>query len=79
MGPGHDSPAWVCDLNPAKASEVEICFTPEGPAVTLVVLTHSKPERHGDGYEQLRAMFDGPGAWSGILAHYAKKVEGEQE
>jgi hypothetical protein len=37
-----------------------------------VELTHSKLERHGEGYEQLRAMFDGPGAWGDILALYAK-------
>jgi uncharacterized protein YndB with AHSA1/START domain len=78
VGPGHDSPDWVCDPDPAKASEVEICFTPEGPGATHVVLTHSKLERHGEGYEQLRMMFDGPGAWSGILECFAKKVEGGQ-
>jgi hypothetical protein len=44
-----------------------------------VVLTHSKLERHGEGYEQLRAIFDGPGAWSGILERFAKKAEGGQE
>jgi uncharacterized protein YndB with AHSA1/START domain len=79
VGPGHDSPDWVCDPDPAKASEVEICFTPEGSGATLVVLTHSKLERHGEGYEQLRELFDGPGAWAGILALYAKKFEGERE
>lgn len=78
VGPGHDSPDWLCDPDPAKASEVEICFTPEGQSATLVVLTHSKLERHGEGYQELRAMFDGPGAWSGILECFAKRVEGEQ-
>jgi len=37
-------------------------------------LEHSKLERHGKGYEQLREMFDGPGAWAGILELFAKKV-----
>jgi len=41
-------------------------------------LTHSKLYRHGEGYEQLRAIFDGPGAWSGILALYAKAANGER-
>ena len=63
VGPGHDQPDWVCDPDPAKASEVEIRFTAEGPETTLVELAHSKLERHGEGYEQLRAIFDGPGAW----------------
>jgi hypothetical protein len=42
--------------------------------MTLVELTHSKLERHGEGYEQLRAVFDGPGAWIHILESYAKRV-----
>jgi uncharacterized protein YndB with AHSA1/START domain len=74
VGPGHDSPDWVCDPDMAKASEVEIRFTSEGPSSTLVELEHSKLERHGEGYEQLREMFDGPGAWAGILELFAKKV-----
>jgi hypothetical protein len=39
-------------------------------------LEHSRLERHGEGYEQLRAIFDGPGAWSGILEEFAKAVAG---
>ena len=42
---------------------------------TEVVLTHSKLERHGEGWEQLRALFDGPGAWVGILEQYGKRME----
>jgi len=59
---------WVCDPDPAKASEVEISFTPEGPAATLVVLKHSKLERHGEAmsncarYSMGRAR--GAGFWS---------------
>ncbi|MGA2727298.1 MAG: SRPBCC family protein [Terracidiphilus sp.] len=77
VGPGHDSPDWVCDPDIAKASEVEIRFTAAGPSTTLVELEHSKLERHGEGYEQLRELFDGPGAWAGILELYAKKVAGQ--
>jgi uncharacterized protein YndB with AHSA1/START domain len=75
VGPGHDSPDWTFHPDMAKASEVEIRFSPDGPSATLVELEHSKLERHGEGYEQLRALFDGPGAWSGILAEFAKKIE----
>ena len=74
LGPGHDSPEWVFDPDMAKASEVEIRFTPDGPTRTLVELEHSKLERHGEGYEQLREMLDGPGAWASILELFAKKV-----
>jgi uncharacterized protein YndB with AHSA1/START domain len=75
VGPGHDSPDWVADMDMAKASEVEIRFTAEALETTLVELTHSKLERHGEGAEQLRDMFDGPGAWSGILGLYAAKID----
>jgi uncharacterized protein YndB with AHSA1/START domain len=77
LGPGHDSPDWIFDGDMAKASQVEIRFSPDGPSSTLVELEHSKLERHGEGYEQLRALFDGPGAWSGILAEFAKKFESQ--
>jgi uncharacterized protein YndB with AHSA1/START domain len=73
VGPGHDSPDWTFDPDMAKASEVEIRFMADGLG-TLVELEHSKLERHGEGYEQLRAIFDGPGAWEWILAEYAKKI-----
>jgi hypothetical protein len=41
-------------------------------------LEHSKLERHGDGYQKLRAIFDGPGAWSHILELYGNKVDGKE-
>ncbi len=77
VGPGHDSPDWVADktLDISRASEVEIRFTAEPAGTTLVELTHSKLERHGEGAEQLRTLFDGPGAWRGILDLFVKKVE----
>jgi hypothetical protein len=56
----------------SRASEVEIRFSPLGTEATLVELEHSKLERHGEGYQELRALFDGPGAWTGILECYAK-------
>jgi uncharacterized protein YndB with AHSA1/START domain len=78
LGPGHDRPDWVFDPDMAKSSEVEIRFTAEGAGATLVELEHSKLERHGEGYEQLRAIFDGPGAWVSILELYVKAVHGDQ-
>jgi uncharacterized protein YndB with AHSA1/START domain len=77
VGPGlHASPEAEWGFNPdlEKASEVEIRFTAEGSGTTLVELEHSRLERHGEGWEQLRAVFDGPGAWEGILAQFAKKL-----
>jgi uncharacterized protein YndB with AHSA1/START domain len=78
VGPGHDSPDWVADTDMAKASEVEVRFTPLEPDITIVELIHSKLERHGEGWEQLRAIFDGPGAWVAILESFAKTVDREE-
>ena len=78
LGPGHDQADWKFDPDLAKASEVEIRFTAQSPATTLVELTHSKLQRHGEGFEQLRAIFDGPGAWSAILELYAQTTNGVQ-
>jgi uncharacterized protein YndB with AHSA1/START domain len=76
VGPAqHESPAsnWTFDPDPERASEVEVRFTADGQGNTLVELEHSKLEKHGEGWEQLRALFDGPGAWEGILGAFAKK------
>lgn len=75
VGPGHDSPEWVADMDMAKASELEIRFTPESAETTLVQLVHSKIERHGEGAEKLRDLFDGPGAWVTILELFGQRVE----
>lgn len=59
---------WQVETDPAKTSEVEVTFTPDGPARTRVVLTHRNLDRHGEGWEGMR---DGVSAgWS--LAHFAE-------
>jgi hypothetical protein len=75
LGPGHGGPDWVMDPDPTKASEVEVRFTAEGPGATLVELIHSKLDRHGEGYEELRAIFERPTAWQGVLEFYAGSFE----
>ena len=45
---------WELESDPAKASEIEVVFTPDGTARTHVVLTHRHLERHGDGWEGMR-------------------------
>ncbi len=46
---------WQLETDPAKASEIEVTFTPDGPARTRVVLTHRNLDRHGDGWQGMRA------------------------
>jgi uncharacterized protein YndB with AHSA1/START domain len=45
---------WQLETDPAKASEIEVTFTEEGPARTRVVLTHRHLDRHGEGWEAMR-------------------------
>ena len=75
----HLGPDWKFDPDLAKASEVQVRFTSEGPSATLVELEHSQLERHGEGWEQLRVMLDYPDAWSRTLAEFAKAANGQVE
>jgi uncharacterized protein YndB with AHSA1/START domain len=45
---------WELETDPAKASEIEVTFTEEGPDRTRVVLTHRHLDRHGEGWEGMR-------------------------
>lgn len=63
---------WQVESDPAKASEIEVTFTPDGPSRTRVVLTHRHLDRHGDGWE---AMRDAVGSgWS--LTGFAQAAAG---
>lgn len=73
----HLGPDWKFNPDLAKSSDVAIRFTSEGDSATLVELEHSGIERHGEGYEQLRDMLDGPGAWVDTLAAFARVAQGE--
>jgi len=70
----HLQTDWKFDPNPEKASEVEIRFFAEGAEKTRLELEHRGLERHGMGWEQLRAGVDSPGGWSTILEQFAKAV-----
>jgi uncharacterized protein YndB with AHSA1/START domain len=73
----HLGPDWKFNPDLAKASDVAIRFQSDGPSATLIELEHSGIERHGEGYEQLRAMLDGPGAWVRTLEEFAKAADRE--
>jgi uncharacterized protein YndB with AHSA1/START domain len=45
---------WELETDPAKASDIEVTFTEEGPDRTRVVLTHRHLDRHGEGWEAMR-------------------------
>jgi uncharacterized protein YndB with AHSA1/START domain len=65
---------WQIDANwkydPALVTTVEVTFT-EVDGGTRVSVEHRDLERFGGDAERMREAFAGPGAWAGILEHYA--------
>ena len=53
-------------------TKVEVTFTPEGPDRTRVELEHRGLDAYGDKAQQMRDMFDSPGAWQTTLEQYAQ-------
>jgi uncharacterized protein YndB with AHSA1/START domain len=67
--------AWKHELDPAKTSEFEVSFTPEGEGRTLVVLEHRHLDRHGEGWQEMRDAVGSPNGWGGGLGAFAKAAE----
>lgn len=55
------SPRWTREEDPGRGSEIEVTFTPEGPDVTRVDLTHRHLERYGPEAGRMRRILDGKG------------------
>lgn len=55
------SPEWTYEQDPARGSEIEVTFTPEGPHVTRVDFTYRHLERYGPQAERMRQILDGKG------------------
>lgn len=64
-------PDRVPQPDPARASEVEVRFTPAGAAETRVELEHRHLSRHGERGDAYRAALEAPGGWDHLLARYA--------
>jgi uncharacterized protein YndB with AHSA1/START domain len=54
---------WQIETDPEKTSEVEVRFTAQGPDRTHVELEHRHLDRHGEGWEQMRAAVGSPNGW----------------
>jgi DNA-binding transcriptional ArsR family regulator len=55
------SSGWTREEDPDRGSQIEVTFTPEGPDVTRVDLTHRHLERYGQDAERMRRILDGKG------------------
>ena len=65
---------WGYEPDLAKASEVEVRFTPVPGGATRVDLEHRHFERHGEGGEAMRTSVAAPNGWSGLLALFVAKA-----
>jgi uncharacterized protein YndB with AHSA1/START domain len=67
-------PRWQIEADPARTSEVEVRFVAEGADRTRVELEHRHLERHGEGWEHLRAAVDAEGGWPEALRRFGDRV-----
>jgi uncharacterized protein YndB with AHSA1/START domain len=65
---------WGYEPDLAKASEVEVRFTPVADGFTRVDVEHRHFERHGAGGVTMKATVDAPGGWSTILELFAAEA-----
>ena len=68
------SPHWQIETDLEKTSEVEVRFIAETPGRTRVELEHRNLDRHGDGWEGMRAGVDSGDGWPLYLARFAELV-----
>jgi uncharacterized protein YndB with AHSA1/START domain len=59
------------DPDPARATEVEVRFTPDGPDRTRVELEHRLLERFGDRADETRRAIGSDGGWPAIMETFA--------
>jgi uncharacterized protein YndB with AHSA1/START domain len=68
------SPRWQLEDDPERASEVEVRFIAETAERTRVELEHRELDRHGEGWEGLRAGVEAPEGWPLYLNRYEQAV-----
>jgi uncharacterized protein YndB with AHSA1/START domain len=66
------SPRWQIETDLSKTSEVEVRFLAEGSERTRVELEHRNLDRHGEGWDGMRAAVDSEGGWPLYLERFAE-------
>jgi len=66
------SPHWQVETDADKTSEVEVRFAAETPTRTRVELEHRNLDRHGEGWEGVRAGVDSGDGWPLYLRRFAE-------
>jgi uncharacterized protein YndB with AHSA1/START domain len=67
---------WQIETDPARASEVEVRFVPDGAARTRVELEHRHIDRHGEGWEGMRDAVGSEGGWGVGLQRFSRRLQG---
>jgi uncharacterized protein YndB with AHSA1/START domain len=62
---------WEIETDLERTSEIEVRFIAEAPDRTRVELEHRNLDRHGDGWEQMRAAVGSDGGWPSGMNRYA--------
>jgi uncharacterized protein YndB with AHSA1/START domain len=65
---------WKIETDPERTSEIEVRFTPEGENRTRVELEHRNLDRHGAGWEKMRAAVGSPEGWGRGLERFAEEA-----
>jgi uncharacterized protein YndB with AHSA1/START domain len=65
---------WGIETDLDKSSEVEVRFVAEAPDRTRVELEHRHLDRHGEGWESMRAAVGSDDGWLSGLQLYAGTV-----
>jgi uncharacterized protein YndB with AHSA1/START domain len=71
------NPQWQIESDLERASEVEVRFVAETAQRTRVELEHRNLDRHGEGWEGMRAAVDSDGGWPLYLERYARLIADE--
>jgi uncharacterized protein YndB with AHSA1/START domain len=69
------STSWGIETDPTRASEVEITFDAISDDQTRVTLTHRHLDRHGDGWEGMRAAVSSGWKLDGLSAVLRERPE----